>query len=263
MNQLFRIQNGTSIVPNIILKYLRSNDPTTLLHIITFQYGILLASKGNIIEKADLLERSSQINMLLLEIFKCESLDKTDYLLQLLMPDLDFQLYDQYISGTEDAQAYSQMIQNEQKIFILLNCAHCMKSDGRGVLRYCLKKGLKFIFQCSQISGISSSVFNSTLAPSDLRMKRVIDTLLYSQLYYFGYIAPTTSLSIYQNLLRNFNDFISYYTSFNSISIFKNKISVFLCKERCPSGLSLNCNGIRRCITFRGFKIKGATGFDG
>jgi hypothetical protein len=124
----------------------------------------MLAMKSNLFEEADLADRSRQINSVIIELFKSEYLDKVDHLLQLLVPHLDF-----------DERIHSQYSQDEQRRFTTINAAHCIKyPDGSCLLHYCLNNGLKLIFQFSQVSGIVAGVFYSTIAPSELRLKRPV-----------------------------------------------------------------------------------------
>jgi len=201
LNKMYKVPKGKSQseILDIMQRYLTDNDTSTLYHFLVFSHGLMLATKSNLFEEADLADRSRQTNSVIVELFKSESLDKVDHLLQLLMPHLDFDGYDNKHSEVLEQlryrynaeRIYSQYHQDEQRMFITINAAHCIKyPDSSCVLHYCLNNGLKFIFQFSQVSGIVASVFYSTIAPSELRLKRPVDN--YNNLYIYsagnGYI---------------------------------------------------------------------------
>ena len=221
---------GSNKLSSAILRYLSTNDPTTLYRFLMYQHGLLLATDGNLFEEADLNERSSQMNNVLTELFKCEQLDSMDSMLQLLVPHIDFKGYDKketdfdsYCSSIE--RFFLQQIENEQKRFIAINAAHCIKyTTGMCVLHYCIKHRLKHIFQFSQISGIVATVFYSTIAPSHLRIKRHI--VYYNKLFYLD--APSASFrngsgSLTECLFKGLNYMINYYTMFDRTSIAVNE----------------------------------------
>ena len=181
------VQGGKpqSEILNIVQRYLTDNDTSTLYHLLVFSHGLVLAMKSNLFEEADLADRSRQINSVIIELFKS---DKVDHLLQLLVPHLDFVGYynshsevleelETSLSLSEEKKKaiHSHYSQDEQRRLTTINAAHCIKyPDSSCVLHYCLKNGLKFIFQFSQVSGIVASVFYSTIAPSELRLKRPV-----------------------------------------------------------------------------------------
>jgi hypothetical protein len=195
----------------IMSKYINNNDPSTLYHLIIYQHSLKLSITSNLYEESDLTGRYIQLNNMLVEIFKCDNLDKVDNVLQLLMPLLDFRGYDnKHFEYEFSEKFYSQQIQNQQKRFIIINSAYGIKYEGKCVIQYCIKNGLKFIFQFSQISGIIDKVFRSTITPTGMRMYRDVEGN-YSRLFYMG----NTNYSFIETL----NNMVEYYINFSNISI--------------------------------------------
>ena len=74
--------------------------------------SLKLSITSNLYEESDLTGRYIQLNNMLVEIFKCDNLDKVDNVLQLLMPLLDFRGYDnKHFKSEQNKKFYSQQIQ--------------------------------------------------------------------------------------------------------------------------------------------------------
>jgi len=71
------------------------------MNMLCYQKSLLNAASSHPLEQEDLNLWISQIDSLLLELFKSKSLDNTDYMLQLLLPSVlffSFYFYHEYCS---------------------------------------------------------------------------------------------------------------------------------------------------------------------
>lgn len=202
LNKLYDESNGDSEIYKLIKEFFSSQDKFALLHLLCYQKSLVNAARAHPLEQEDFDIWISQIDALLLEIFKTKSLDNTDHLLQLLLPTLNLSKYDKLEQKIQsNIKKLSSMdidhkretalgleskmdsvkdsienmvdeLRKEQDDFMKLHkswsLAHFEKIS---VLSYCVSKDLKLLFQCSQVSGIIESVFYSALIPNKISLE--------------------------------------------------------------------------------------------
>jgi FtsZ-binding cell division protein ZapB len=199
---LYEESNGDSEIYKLIKEFFSSQDKFALLHLLCYQKSLVNAARAHPLEQEDFDIWISQIDALLLEIFKTKSLDNTDHLLQLLLPTLNLSKYDKLEqkiqsnikklssmdidhkretalgleskmdSAKDSIENMVDELRKEQDDFMKLHkswsLAHFEKIS---VLSYCVSKDLKLLFQCSQVSGIIESVFYSALIPNKISLE--------------------------------------------------------------------------------------------
>jgi len=200
LNKFYDESNGDSKIYCLMKEFFTSQDKMSLMNLLCYQKSLVNAAKAHPLEQEDFDIWISQIDALLLEVFKTKTFDNTDYLLQLLLPTLSLNKYDtleqniQYNinrfssmdpvnleveSNIHGKSSVKDIIENtvdelrkQQDDFMKLHkswsLAHFEKTS---VLSYCVSRDLKLLFQCSQVSGIIESVFYSALIPNKISME--------------------------------------------------------------------------------------------
>ena len=161
-----------SFVCSTIRNFLQTQNRKIISSLITFRSSLLYAAEDHITEEVDIKEKISQLDKIIIELFRTEALDKMEIVLQLLLPDLNFRAYNEFeaiidkYSSDIDNQDIVKKMTEEQRLWILLHAAYCIAEDG--VINDAIERNLKILFQFSQISAIINEVFyHPIIPPSD------------------------------------------------------------------------------------------------
>lgn len=162
----------SSILSRLIKSFFNEPlDTGVLAYLLVFLNSLEIAARKNLLEKTDLNEKILQLDTLLAELFKTDSLDNGDNMLELLFPNLSKLVFDKYHLEISKLSWLDPMIllktrKYEQllKAFQALHRAHTIFCPG-GVLFYCLKNEIKSVFRHPQISSVVQEVYKTTLAP--------------------------------------------------------------------------------------------------
>jgi len=204
LNNKTQGEGDSRSIDDILRQLLESNDSNTLMRIITYLHSLNAAARVNPMEEEDLVEKIKATENLLTEVFKCQSLDAMDYVLQLILPTISFREYDKYDLEALKKGAnflYEQIsIDHEQSDFRRLHYSHALNSN---VLEYSMSNEIKIIFQYPQIASIIQETFFHTLAPS----KSKLTFGAKNEFYYYGR-SP---------LFEPLNDLVVYMTAFNEM----------------------------------------------